>query len=269
MNCLFPSLDSCDGGLTNCLDKSEKILNDAEKKKFRNMHLWRQDGMREKFCGTNDDRDHQSRTDRNEVVVDDDTITSYYSSRYHDSFMVKDPRKGEVKKSKYLSRFRKNIDNNSDTDITCPESNSIDSESSQWTKVTSGGQKNYERIDEVPLDNMAKEYERTEEASLHNTLSSDSVNAVYTSSKVPQPAQQQESVYSSAFDYILKASQKISNQTKDPPSDKSMATSRSIRAADAGSVLLRQGIIRRKNNELVRTILKRRQLGLQQAGTEP
>jgi len=75
------------------------------------------------------------------------------------------------------------------------------------------------------------------------------------------------------FDYIRKAHRQFTQPYKDPPSDRSMATARSVRAEDADSILFRKGFLpgrpRRKQNELARQILRRRELARIEFGHEP
>lgn len=72
----------------------------------------------------------------------------------------------------------------------------------------------------------------------------------------------------SPFDYIRHVTNKhFANPLRDPPSDKSMATSNSIRAEDAGSAFFKKGALSKKQQqkqqiELAQQILKRRQIQL-------
>jgi hypothetical protein len=153
-------------------------------------------------------------------------------------------------------------------------SHSSDSEEPEWTRHTAALQNNkksaatrHQKQYGEPT-RQRKSYEILEEPAVTNVWSSDdSVGAVKTSRKGDQSAKHEEIPYNaSAFDYIRKASRKFSNPVNDPPSDKSMATFRSIRANDVAPELLRRGIVRPKDNkELARALLKQRQLGLKVA----
>jgi hypothetical protein len=74
------------------------------------------------------------------------------------------------------------------------------------------------------------------------------------------------------FDYIRSKNRHqfaVNTAQRDPPSDKTMMTSRSIRAADAGSILFKS--VHRRKNELATQIIKRRQKtpAFSQFGYEP
>jgi len=92
---------------------------------------------------------------------------------------------------------------------------------------------------------------------------------------VPSPTSSVGAVKISAkdrFDYIRSKNRlhfAINPAQKDPPSDKTMMTSRSIRAADAGSILFKS--VHRRKNELATQIIKRRQKtpAFSQFGYEP
>ena len=80
----------------------------------------------------------------------------------------------------------------------------------------------------------------------------------------------------SKFDYIRK-NQRFSSSYHDPPSDKSMMSSHSIKAVDAGSLLkgggfasaLRKKQLIEKKNELAKSILKRRSNIMFRPGYDP
>ena len=80
---------------------------------------------------------------------------------------------------------------------------------------------------------------------------------------VPSPTSSAGAVKISAkdrFDYIRSKNRHqfaINPAQRDPPSDKTMMTSRSIRAADAGSILFKS--VHRRKNELATQIIKRRE----------
>ena len=182
---------------------------------------------------------------------DDDTINSYYASRFVQS----------------------------DTDMTYPttgESNSQDTEESDWTKMTTDTQSTQKTgfsYAQSKHDHAPKNYHSIPVSSPYVPSPTDSERAVRSSSMQTEQSTQQsfgETTYNAAFDYIRKTQLQFSQSNKDPPSDKSVATSRSIRAEDAGSAILKgRRVVRQKKNELASQIIKRRQLAIIQAGEEP
>jgi len=151
------------------------------------------------------------------------------------------------------------------TDSTALETYSSDSDESEWSKFTAGTQNSKTNSSSW----LQPDYEIIHEPELTNVWSSDSAGAVKTSTRGYRSVRPGDMPLQSAFDYIRRASQNVSNSNpmNDPPSDKSMATSRSVVASDIGSVLIRQGIIRDKKKMLLtRANLKQRENEVQQAG---
>eukprot|EP00531_Pseudo-nitzschia_arenysensis_P002954 CAMPEP_0116135572 /NCGR_PEP_ID=MMETSP0329-20121206/11258_1 /TAXON_ID=697910 /ORGANISM="Pseudo-nitzschia arenysensis, Strain B593" /LENGTH=287 /DNA_ID=CAMNT_0003630373 /DNA_START=125 /DNA_END=988 /DNA_ORIENTATION=+ len=287
MEFIFPFLldpfDPCDP--SNC-DADVICLNDEEKREARERHLWRQDGMpsrnKKKYSKNKKGIKQNNSYSTRDCTTDDDTTRSYFPSRYGDDESVT---------SYFPSRHKQHTVFESETEQTYPttgtSSRSGDSEDSDWSEtehtkfsVTSHtvhshsvtSLKNNFGNHKRPVYSSRATYGILEEAPSEDCSVADSVGAVRIRKDNPQSAGERESNANNyAFDYIRKAANKISKPASDPPSDKSMATSRSIRAEDAGSVLLRQGIVRPKNSEiLARAILKRRmQAKSKQLGPQP
>lgn len=205
-------------------------------------------------------------------ATDDDTTRSYYPSRFKDDESVRsyDPSRHTVFES--------------ETEQTYPTtgtfSRSGDSDDSVWSETEHTKQsvtshtvtshtKNHGR--HKRLNFTSPKYGILEEAHSEDWSVADSVGAVRIRQDDQQAQKRPAIGYNYLLDNIRKAANKVTNTTaNDPPSDKSMGTARSIRAEDAGSVMLRKGIIRPKNNELLaRAILKQRMLAKMQDGPEP
>ncbi len=287
MDFLFPFLmDACDPD--NC--DAALWLDEDEKRARRRAHMWRQDGMPSKLRKKYSDKhrfdeyaneDETGRSTRSDFPWgyddDDDSVTSYCPpKRKHDD---------EVRESNTAGTYP----------TTGTESYSHDSENSSWSFSTLGALEKKERSQAFrdTRSQLSREtpnygihtrtafananYEIIEEPEICHALSiDDSVGAVRISMRddklqtIPEPTieHNNEKNNSNTFDYIRKASNKLSYPALDPPSDKSVATSRSIRAEDAGSVLLRKGIVHPKN-EMARVLLARRNRDLQRLGPEP
>ncbi len=281
MEFLFPLLlDPCDP--SNC-DADVICLNDEEKREARERHLLRQDGMpvrrRKKYSKNKKGIKRNNSYSTRDGTTDDDTTGPYFPSRYRDDDSVT---------SYFPSKHKQHTDFESETEGTYPttgtSSRSCDSEDSEWSdtvhtrmSVTShtvasqsvtSHKKNFGKHKRSVFPKTT--YGILQEAASQDCSVDDSVGAVRIRNDKPQ-LEEESNAYNYAFDYIRKAANKISKPASDPPSDKSMGTSRSIRAEDAGSVLLRQGIVRPKKNEiLARAILKRRmQAKSKQLGPEP
>ena len=195
----------------------------------------------------------------------------------------------QIVNSYFEPRYVPNTVSENGTHSTCPstdpsdtdaytESSSIVTGESEWTSLTAG------TLDsKVTAESWMQAYfdkiERQEEPEIQNVWSGDddfSVGAVKTTKhkreeEIATLSAQAGSAYYSAFSYIRKAGEHISKPMKDPPSDQSMVTTQSIRAEDAGSAVLRHGILRRQEErimELARVIQKRKELELQRAGIE-
>lgn len=297
MNCFLPSINAaCEPGMA-CLDQESR-------RKARNVFLWKQDGMamssnKERKSRKKDVTDYSRNEDYSmtKETRDDESITSYFDPK----FVQKDTRDEDTDTD--ASYFNPKIaetdttDENTDTDtdsvtsyfnqkyatgnaeatypstalgsndpITTLGSTSNDSIGSKWTEIT-GGTLNTKISTASWFQALTQQNQQHPE--ITNVWSSaDSVAAVKASKKVNNSVVQETSIYDSAFDYIRKASQQLSKKTIDPPSDKSVATSNSITASEAGS-LLRRRIIKQKNSDLTHAIIKRRQMDLKQTGTEP
>lgn len=271
MEFFFPLLmDHCDPA--NC-DSDLVCLNAEEKREARKQQMWRQDGMPSKSRSR---RKKSKSIERNNSystrdATDDDTARSYYASRFKDDESVRsyDPSRHTVFESETEQTYP----------TTGTSSRSCDSDDSVWSEtehtkqsVTSHTVTSHtnNRGTHKRLNFTSPKYGILEEAHSEDLSVADSVGAVRI--RKDNPAQQQAPIsYNYLFDNIRRAAQKVSNATaSDPPSDKSMGTARSIRAEDAGSVMLRKGIIRPKNNELLaRAILKQRMLAKMQDGPEP
>ena len=279
MDFLFPLLmDSCDP--SNC--DAAMWLDEDERRASRRAHLWRQDGMPSKS------RNYYNKYKFDEYAHDDETGRSTRSDfpwKYDDDDSV----------TSYCPPKRKQDDEvrESNTEGTYPTtgtaSYSNDSENSSWSFSTLGGLEKKERsqISRMTPSQRMREtpnygrhtrtvfsnanYGIIEEPEICDAVSiDDSVGAVRISNKDRLETIQEPTIEHSsyAFDYIRKANNKLSYPALDPPSDKSVATSRSIRAEDAGSVLLRKGVVHPKN-ELARVLIARRNRDSQRLGPEP
>ena len=232
MDFLFRALDTCDPG-TICLD-------DDERRKVREEHFWRQDGMKYRSS---------SKKRKLKKTVREASIPEEYPS----------VTKGTTNDDDTATEMQR-------TYTTASETYSSDSDESEWSRFTAGTQNSKNNYSSW----LQPDYEIIDEPELANVWSSDSAGAVKSSRRGNRSVRPGDMPLQSAFDYIRRARQNLSNSNpmNDPPSDKSMATSRSVVASDIGSVLIRQGIIRNKKKSLLmRAILKQRENEVQQAGT--
>jgi hypothetical protein len=76
-----------------------------------------------------------------------------------------------------------------------------------------------------------------------------------------------KSTFKNKFDYIRKTQQFANPNFQDPPSDRSLATSFSVNAAEAGSILTKG--FRNRRSDLARQIIKRRQVIVSRTGFDP
>ena len=294
MNCLFPALNTCDSGGTG--DDHDS----ANERKSRSGYFWRQDGMLQEAVRRRADCD----SDRKQRLRSKSRENSERSGvrkcigaayvREADSFITRDTRdtRDDVTTASYMSsRYDlSTVVGSDDTTMYPTESDSRTSVGSEWTEKTAGIN-NTKKSSFTWLQSSNNILNRTSKGQQqqynhyqpqpqphprNNNVSSptNSVGAVRrvkgdnnkTTSKVVS------SYSSNAFDYIRKNRKPFFQKPcHDPPSDKSMATSRSIRAADAGSVFFKKNgaALQRRKSELARLILKRRQMGLIQAGQQP
>lgn len=294
MDFFFPLLtEICDPN--NC-DPELICWEEEERRTSREAQLWRQDGMPSKprrsnkknknaifrndsyttKYATDDDTGRSTRSNLPWNYRDDDSEMSHFPSNHQHDLV-----ESETGKTYPTTGTESHSDDSGDS-VWSPSSRGT-RDNKQWSPSSRGTwhTKQSSAVTSTEKHNFGQHrrsafpepsnYGTIEEPGICNDWSmDDSVGAVRTSRKDIQ--QQQEGANGDTnytFDYIRKASKKFVNPMLDPPSDKSVATSRSIRAEDAGSVLLRKGIIRAKNNELARVILKRRQQDLLKLGPKP
>ena len=285
MDFLFPFLmDACDPN--NC--DAAVWIDEDEKRANRRAHMWRQDGMPSKSRKKYNNRhkydeygieDETGRSTRSDFPWgyddDDDSVTSYCPPKRKQN--------DEVRESSTAGTYP----------TTGTESYSHDSENSSWSFSTLGALEKRERSQQFrstssqlsrKIPNYGSHtrtafananYGIIEEPEIPHALSiDDSVGGVRISKRdklqtiEESTTEHNKTNNEHTFDYIRKASNKISYPALDPPSDKSVATSRSIRAEDARSVQLRKGIVHPKN-ELARILLAQRNRDLQRLGPEP
>lgn len=298
MDFFFPTLmNTCGlgsrtGAYYYCIDDHDHDpANANERKQSRNGYFWTQDGMLQQH----DDDDgtttasyfsssryglSSSRTvvegSCDEMTVgffteSDDSRTSgelEWTGENNNNNKTAAGTKKKTKKSSFFSSWRLQESSNTNTTNTNTNTNSNHRKSS--------GQQQYYN------DYYARHNNDVDVTTTTSPSPTNSVGAVREGGDNKSAKKVAVSYYSSsssknAFDYIIrnKTRKQFAMPCQDPPSDKSMATSRSIRAADAGSVFFKktarcfQKQLRRKNDELAKQILKRRQMGVIQAGHEP
>ena len=308
MNCMLTSLDSCEPDFP-CFDEEDKKRIRRDRLRRQDGTPWKtrkQRNARIVVGESNVLREPDSCRNYNDeetitsmeysywTYKDDETTTSleyYYHPKRNGNKNAnrsskrnsKHKRKIEqdvIKVTSFFSpRYVPNTVQENSTNSTCPSTETESYYSKERSECT---KQSAETVDSTiaPFSWMQGYYDTVEEEpEMGNVWSGDddsSVAAVRAQTKTraisAALSEEDETVYTSAFNYIRKAAgQNFLNPKKDPPSDKSMGTTYSIRAEDAGSALHRNTLMRRqqKVDELARAIQKRKELILRQAGNEP
>jgi hypothetical protein len=136
-----------------------------------------------------------------------------------------------------------------------------DGYTSEWTTKTNASEWTAKTTETEKKSYVSWLNNSNDQTSHNNGKQTDHISP--SQNDVPSPTSSVGAVKISAkdrFDYIRSKNRHmfaVNPAQRDPPSDKTKMTSRSIRAADAGSILFKS--VHRRKNELATQIIKRRQ----------
>ena len=237
--------DGCDEKLSRSKTR-ERIQNTSERSGVR------------KFIGAAYLREADSFITRD--TRDDSTTASFFSSRYDTTVVGSDDAESDSRISDEESEWSK----------TTTETRNTKNSAYSWVHQSNQKFNAQQRQQHQQQQQQHRNHYHVPNDVSSPTNSVEAVRGKRASAKNEGAKKVVTSFTTSTFDYIRKTRQQFAKPCQDPPSDKSMATSRSIRAADAGSVFFKKKVnLQRRKNELARLILKRNQMEVIQAGKEP